>query len=79
MEELKMFDWQIMMLARTSLAPHSDLVKFVEIVCAQKHPRRLYELLMEFYLAREACVVIPILEQRLAQFEPEKSEERFAL
>lgn len=79
MDELTRYDWQIMWLTRASLAPHSDLCKFVEIVCAQNHCRRLYELLIEFYIAKEAYIVIPILEHRLAQFEPEKSEERFAL
>lgn len=52
---------------------------FIEILCAQNHPREFYERLMDFYLAKEAYVVIPILEHRLAQFEPETSEERFAL
>ena len=79
MDELTQFDWQIMLLARASLAPHSDLGKFVEIVCAQNHCRGFYELLMDFYLAKEAYIAIPMLEHRLAQFEPEKSEERFAL
>ena len=76
MDELTLFDWQIMWLAKASLAPHSDLSKFVEIVCAQNHPRKFYELLLDFYTAREAYVALPMLIQRLAQF---NNDERFEL
>ena len=78
---MEIFDWRIMWLEKAALAsvPNSDLSMFVEFLCAQNHPREFYERLIDFYLAREVYVVIPILERRLAQFEPEKSEERFAL
>lgn len=79
MTELIQYDWQIIWLARASLAPNSDLYKFVKIICAQNCSRELYEKLIDFYTAKEAYVAIPMLIQRLAQFEPENSEERFAL
>ena len=76
---MEIFYWQIMFLQKALLEQHLDLCMFIEILCAQNHPREFYERLMDFYLAKEAYVVIPILEHRLAQFEPETSEERFAL
>lgn len=78
---MEIFDWQIMWLEKAALAsvPNLDLCTFVDFLCAQNHPREFYERLIDFYLAREKYVAIPIIEHRLAQFEPEKSEERFAL